>query len=98
MEVRKQDGCEVLENEKGAFVHVVTWAMSPFEFKRKAGLVLGKLHLFVASVEDLEPYDERLKQEGPMEDDEITEIVSRAEGNPDAIIYGTFYSYEKDDS
>ncbi len=39
VEVRPLEGCEVLEDAKGAFVNIVTWASNATEIKQKAKLM-----------------------------------------------------------
>jgi|SRR5215472_3194199 len=97
VEVRPLQGCDALEDAKGAFVNIVTWAANATELKQKATLVFEKLHLFVAGIENAEPVEERREREGDFEDT-IEDIISRAEGNPNAIIYSTFHLYKRDDA
>jgi hypothetical protein len=63
---------------------------------RKAELVLGKLDLFVAGIEGAEPVSVRERKAELS--DEIEDLVARAETNPNAIIYGTFHTWERDDA
>ena len=97
VEVRPLEGCDVLQDAKGAFVNMVTWAANATELKQKATLVFGELHLFVAAIENAELVEERREREGDFEDT-IEDIISRAEGNPNAIIYSTFHFYKRDDA
>jgi hypothetical protein len=97
VEVRPKQGCEVLEGAKGAFVTVVTWAASATQYKRKAALVLGELNLLVVGVENAEPVDVRRERQGGF-DETIEDVISRAESNPNAIIYSTFHLFDKDDA
>ena len=97
VEVRPLEGCEVLEDAKGAFVNIVTWASNATEFKQKAKLMFGELCLFVAGIQNPEPVEVRREREGDLEDS-IEDIISRAENNPNAIIYSTFHLYERDDA
>lgn len=97
VEVRPLEHCEVLEDAKGAFVNIVTWASNLTEFKRKAKLVFQELHLFVAGVENAEPVEVRREREGNFEES-IEDIIARAENNPNAIMYSTFHLFERDDA
>ncbi|HKV91802.1 MAG TPA: hypothetical protein VJW20_04560 [Candidatus Angelobacter sp.] len=97
VEVRPGPNCDILDGGKGAFVNIVTWAANADEYERKARLVLDELHLDVVGVENAEPVDARRAHEGSLTDS-IEDMVSRAEGNPNAIIYGTFHIYEKDNA
>jgi len=100
VEVRASNGgSDVLGTTKGAFVNVVTWASGAAEFRRHAELVMNTLgKLFVIDVVDPEPVEtRRARTKGHFEED-IEDMISRARTNPDAIIYGTFHTYEKDDA
>jgi len=87
---------DVLGDAKGAFVNLVTWASDIDEFKGNAELVLHKLGLSIIDIENPEPVSMR-KQRVEF-DDEIEDMVARAEDNPNAIIYGTFHTWTRDDA
>jgi len=97
VEVRPLQGSTILDDAKGAFVNIVTWASDANEYRHNAELVLGNLRLFVVDVVRPEPIETRRKREGNFEE-AIEEITSRAENNPNAIIYGSFHLWEKDDA
>jgi hypothetical protein len=88
---------EILGDAKGAFVNIVTWASDAEEYWRNAELVVAKLGLFIGEVVSPEPVEMRRKREGAFEED-IEDMVSRAQDNPNAIIYGTFHTFEKDNA
>src|SRR4030081_1200387 len=94
LEVRPLKGSHILGDAKGAFVNVVTWACDAEEFRRNADLVLGELRLFILEVEDAEPVSTR--REKAMFEDAIEDMVARAQENPNAIIYGTFHTWDRD--
>jgi hypothetical protein len=96
VEVRAPKATDVLADAKGAFVNLVTWASDIYEFKSNAELVLGKLGLSIIDIENPEPVSIR-RQKADF-DDEIEDMVSRAENNPNAIIYGTFHTWTRDDA
>jgi len=96
VEVRAPKATDVLADAKGAFVNLVTWASDIDEFKSNAELVLGKLGLSIIDIENPEPVSIR-RQKADF-DDEIEDMVSRAEDNPNAIIYGTFHTWTRDDA
>ena len=96
VEVRAAKPTDVLADAKGAFVNLVTWASNIDEFKKNAELVLVKLGLSVIDIENPEPFSIR-RQKADF-DDEIEDMVSRAENNPNAIIYGTFHTWTRDDA
>ena|SRR3989442_1640048 len=88
---------DILEDTKGAFVNIVTWAANADQYRQNAELITSKLGLFVAGIENAEPIKARRKKSRAF-NEEIEDMVSRAEGNPNAIIYGTFHTFEKDDA
>ena len=100
IEVRSLSGhSEVLGNQKGAFVNIVTWASDAEQYRQNAELVIGELGgLFVAEVINPEPVEARRARTSGMFEDEIEDMISRAKNNPRAIIYGTFHTFEKDDA
>ena len=99
VEVRSEKGGnEILRDTKGAFVNIVTWASDADEYRRNTELITGKLGLFVAGIENPEPVETRRKKGSVVFDEEIEDMISRAEGNPNAIIYGTFHRFERDNA
>jgi hypothetical protein len=88
---------DVLGDTKGAFVNIVTWACDAEKYERNAELVVGELGLFIGEVINPEPVETRRKREGGFTE-EIEDIISRAQDNPNAIIYGTFHTFEKDNA
>jgi hypothetical protein len=98
VEVRALGENKILGNTKGAFVNIVTWAFNAEDYRRNAETVIGNLGgLFVAEVVAPEPVEAR-RARNVVFDEEIEDIISRAKGNPNAIIYGTFHTFEKDDA
>jgi hypothetical protein len=101
VEVRPMNGkSETLDGAKGAFVNIVTWATDAEQFKRNAELVIRELDgaLCVCEVVNPEPVEtRRARDRGPFEED-MEDIISRAERNPNAIIYGTFHLFENDNA
>lgn len=73
---------------------MVTWASDAAQFKSNAELVLGKLGLFVVEIENPEPVSAR--RNSTHFEGEIEDMVARAQGNPKAIIYGTFHTSRRD--
>lgn len=94
VEVRPSNNSTILEGAKGAFVNLVTWASDIKEYRRRAGIVLGELELSIVDIEDAEPVSVRRTKSSF--DEEIEEIITRAEDNPNAIIYGTFHTWDRD--
>jgi len=100
VEVRPNGGkSEILGDMKGAFVNVVTWASDAGQYKRNAELIMRKLGgVFVSDVVNPEPVEARRARAGGGFDEDIEDMISRAESNPNAIIYGTFHMFAKDDA
>ncbi len=99
VEVRSLNGNnDILGHTKGAFVHIVTWASNADEYRRNAELIASKLGLFVADIENAEPVEKRRQNRSVVFDEEIEDMIFRAEGNPNAIIYGTFHKFERDNA
>ena len=73
------------------FMNVVTWASSNQSAKEKLATYLGTFKWALLDVEESGPID----LEDSESNSEINELVSKAEGNPDAIILGTFHSYRE---
>jgi len=73
----------------GAFTNLVTWAYDLSEFSAKADTIAATLDMYVAGVEKAVPLVET--PNGWTE--EFEDMVRRAEANPNAIVYGTFYRY-----
>ncbi len=94
VEVRALTRSKVLGDAKGAFVNLVTWATDAVQFKSNAEVVLGKLGLFVVDIENPEPVSTRRRSVDIEE--EIEDMIARAENNPNAIIYGTFHTWKRD--
>jgi len=94
VEVRALRRSEVLGDGKGAFVNLVTWAADADQFKSNAELVLGNLGLFIVNIENPEPVSARRKT--AEFEEEVEDMIARAQDNPDAIIYGTFHTWKRD--
>ena len=75
----------------GAYTNIVTWACDVPTFRQKADEIARTLKMFVAEIENAEPLAERRKVWNLTE--EVDDMVSRAEFNPDAIVFGTFYVF-----
>jgi hypothetical protein len=97
VEVRPLPGCEVIEETRAAFVHMAAWAASAYEYRRKIGMFLGELRLFVIAIPEAEPVEQKREREGFLEES-MEEIIFEATRNPYAVIYGTFHTYDKVDA
>ena len=99
VELRSADPTNhTLKESKGAFVNVVTWAATADDYRRKAEMIAQGLGLFVAAIENEEPVAIRRDKAHGTFEGEIEDMISRAETNPNAIIYGTFHTFDRDDA
>jgi|SRR6185312_13825650 len=78
----------------GAFVDILTWASNASEYRVKAETIAATLDLYVVGVQKEQPLSERLVNVTPSE--ELEDMISRAESNPNAIVWGTFYRWNFD--
>jgi hypothetical protein len=100
VEVRPLSGkSEILGEMKGAFVNIVTWAADAEQYRHNAELVIAGLgDLFVSDVLNPEPVEDRQARAGSEFDESIEDLILRAQLNPNAILYGSFHMFEKDDA
>ena len=100
VEVRPLSGkSELLGETKGAFVNIVTWALDAEQYRHNAELVIGGLGgLFVSDVLNSEAVEDRRARAGSELDESIEGLILRAQSNPNAILYGSFHLFEKDDA
>jgi hypothetical protein len=93
-----RDAHEFLGTAKGAFVNIVTWAADADGYRHNVELVVASLGgLFVADVVLAEPVDIRRARVGGHFKEEIEDLIARAQANPQAILYGTFERFDRDD-
>jgi hypothetical protein len=96
VEVRKYPDCEILAGKPGAFTNIITWASSNEEFRQKVVQLAMSLRLFVVGIEGAEPLAQR-KQKFSI-DPELEALEEQASLNPNAILYGTFHTYLRDEA
>jgi len=96
VEVRRLPDSKLLKGRKGAFVNVITWASTAVEFRRKVESLATSIKLFVVQVEDAEPLSQRKRTFAI--DEELEALADEAYGNPNAILYGTFHTYRRDEA
>jgi len=72
-----------------AFVNVVTWADWSKMAEETVSRCLESYGWYVISIEDSHPVeDDRIYEE------DIADIIDQARVNPNAVIYGTMFSYK----
>ena len=72
---------------RSAFTVVTTWATSPEEFREKCVRMLESYRWKLLDVERANP----VPKDGEFSE-EVKDMLERTRTNPNAIIYGTFYS------
>ncbi len=87
---------EILDGNAGAYTNIIAWATTAEDFRRRAEMLAESLGLFVEETEEEEPL--RMRVRDSLLPEELEEMRSRAELNPDAIVYGTFHTYSHDDA
>jgi hypothetical protein len=73
---------------KPAFTVVTTWASSFDEFSRKCQRMLESYGWNLLGIENARPVPAEAEFS-----EEVEDMLERTRNNPNAIIYGTFYSY-----
>jgi len=80
------------ENRPGvfqpAFTVVTTWATSAEEFREKCIRMLESYGWKLIDVDRANPVPDNVEF-----NEEVEDMLERTRSNPNAIIYGTFYSY-----
>jgi hypothetical protein len=71
-----------------AFSVVTTWAANPEEFREKCIRMLGSYGWKLLDVARANPVPDK----GEFSE-EVEDMLEKTRNNPNAIIYGTFYSY-----
>jgi hypothetical protein len=73
---------------KNAFTVVTTWASSAEEFCQKCNRMLESYGWKLLGVDKANPVPDNY-----VFSDEVADMLERTRVNPNAIIYGTFYTY-----
>jgi hypothetical protein len=90
---------EILGDTKGAFVNIVTWATDARQYRHNVELLVDSLGpLFVSDVVNAEPVEARRARTSGEFEESIEDLISQAQHNPNAILYGTFHRFERDDA
>jgi hypothetical protein len=72
-----------------AFTNIVTWGEGPEDAAEKVRTCSAEYKWIVLGIERVEPVDHD-KDYG----ESLNELIDQASGNPNALLYGTFYSYK----
>ena len=87
---------DILRGRSGAYTNMLSWASSREEFAAKADQLAKDLSMWVMEVDDCEPLEERRKNSSLAA--ELEELAAHAEGNPNAILFGTLHTYPHDEA
>jgi hypothetical protein len=79
---------EESDKRKNAFTVVTTWASNADEFRRKCELMLESYGWKLLGIDRANPAPENYDY-----NEEVADQLERTRVNPNAIIYGTFYTY-----
>jgi len=79
---------EAPDVRKCAFTKVTTWASNAEEFRQKCDRMLESYGWKLLEVDKANPAPENYDY-----NDEVWDQLKRTRSNPNAIIYGTFYTY-----
>jgi hypothetical protein len=74
-----------------AFSNIVTWGDDPEQVTEKIKTDLARFNWHLIACQRVDPADDD-KDYG----DELNELVIQAQGNPNAILLGRFFSYRPD--
>ena len=76
------------DKRKNGFTVVTTWASDAEEFRRKCERMLGSYGWKLLGIERANAVPENCDY-----NEEVSDQLERTRVNPNAIIYGTFYTY-----
>ena len=76
------------DKRKNAFTVVTTWASSVEEFRQKCELMLESYGWKLLGIDGANPAPDNYDYNA-----EVADQLERTRVNPNAIIYGTFYTY-----
>lgn len=83
------------KSHAGAYSHIITWASNPEEFRANAEKVASGCKLYVVDIENEKPMSDADLSEM---NEELEDIAARVESNPNAIIWGSFFTYPHQDA
>ncbi len=94
-EVKPLPGCALLEEAKGAYVHVMAWAVDPLEFRNRVALRGADLSLEIVSLSQTMPWTVRNSGDADVRA-EFYEMQDRVEDDVKAVAFGRFHAWLKD--
>lgn len=90
LEVRPSSPASALEGPAGAFVHALVHAIDEDDFKNKVRAELEKIDIQITSVQDVEPFEERLRS-GTVKDH--LRKLSSSVGKNNVVVFDEFHAY-----
>lgn len=94
-EVRPLSGCKLLEEAKGAYVHVMAWANDVDEFRSAVALRIADLALDLVDLREIEPWAIRSSGDDPIRD-EFFEMQHRIRDDIKSVSLGRFHAWFQD--
>ena len=93
-EVHPLPGCKLLEEAKGAYVHVMAWADSAEQFQKMARLRAADLSLEIVELRDTQPWSIRNSADELRA--EFFEMETRISTDVRSVAFGRFHAWLKD--
>jgi hypothetical protein len=90
-EVRPLPECKLLEEAKGAYVHIMAWAETAEEFQKMASLRAADLSLKIVQFRDTQPWMIRNSAEELRE--EFFEMETRISSDVRGVAFGRFHAW-----
>ncbi len=93
-EVRPLPGCKLLEEAKGAYVHVMAWADTAEQFQKMARLRAADLSLEIVEFQDTQPWS--IRNSADELRGEFFEMQTRISTDVRSVSFGRFHAWLKD--
>ena len=94
-EVRPLAECTLLDEARGAYVHVMAWATTPDEFRAAVVQRATELYLVVVDLTETEPWAIRSSGDDPLRN-EFFEMADRANDDMKLVTFGRFHAWFQD--
>lgn len=94
VEVRPLPGCKLLEEAKGAYVHVMAWADTSEQFQKMARLRGADLSLEIVEFRDTQPWS--IRNSADEFRAEFYEMQSRISNDVRSVAFGRFHAWLTD--
>lgn len=94
-EVQPLPDCKLLEEAKGAYVHVMAWANDADEFRSVVALRTSELALELIDLCEIEPWAIRSSGDDPIRD-EFFDMQHRIRDDIQSVSFGRFHAWFQD--